>query len=94
MRGKKGRIAGERRFVNNAEAKTKRTYWWIEVRDATGAWTRTAAGRGVGATPDQRETLAGDAEGKDANQPIFLTPPGKNRCQWCQWCRSFWPHPG
>ena len=62
MRGKKGRIAGERRFVNNAEAKTKRTYWWIEVRDATGAWTRTAAGRWVGATPEQRETLAGDAE--------------------------------
>ena len=62
MRGKKGRIAGERRFVNNSAAKTKMTYWWIEVRDATGAWTRAAAGRWVGATPDERETLAGDAE--------------------------------
>jgi hypothetical protein len=54
MRNWKGRIVGERRFVNDPHG--MKTYWWVERRDSkTGNWDGEAPGQWVGASAEVRE---------------------------------------
>jgi hypothetical protein len=62
MRGRRGRIAGECRFVNDSAAKGMRTYWWVEAKGEDGKWDEERSGKCKWASPEEREALDGESD--------------------------------